>query len=64
MKDRKRQRENRRCKEEKLDIRDYTGVLDPTPYYAVLNMRNGYYYARKQKSGRKEVQMNGEPGTV
>ena len=64
MKDRKRQRENRRCKEEKLDIRDYTGVLDPTPYYAVLHMRNGYYYAQKQKSGRKEAAMNGEPGTV
>jgi len=59
MKDRKRQRENRRCKEEKLDIRNYTGVLDPTPYYAVLDMRNGNCYAQKQKSGRKEVAMNG-----
>ena len=59
MKDRKRQRENRRCKEEKLDIRDYTGVLDPTPYYAVLNMRNGIYYAQKQKPEKKELAMNG-----
>jgi hypothetical protein len=59
MKDRKRQRENRRCKEEKLNIRNYTGVLDPTPYYAVLHMRNGNYYAQKEKSGRKDVAMNG-----
>ena len=60
MKDRKRQRDNRRCKEEKLDIRNNTGVLDPTPYYAVLHMRNGNYYAKKQKSERKEVAMNGQ----
>jgi hypothetical protein len=59
MKNRKQQRENRRCKEEKLDIRNNTGVLDPTPYYAVLNMRNGNYYAQNQKPGRKEVAMNG-----
>jgi len=59
MKERKRQRENRRCKEEKLDIRNNTGILDPTPYYAVLNMRNGNYYAQKQKSGRKEMARNG-----
>ena len=64
MKNRERQRENRRCKEEKIDIRDYTGVLNPTPYFAVLNIRNGYYYAQKQKSGRKEVEMSGEHGTV
>lgn len=60
MKERKRQRENRRCKEEKLGMRNYTGILDPTPYYAVLNMRNGNYYAKKQKSERKEVAMNGQ----
>jgi len=59
MKNRERQRENRRCKEEKIDIRDYTGVLNPTPYFAVLNIRNGYYYAQKQKSQRKEVAANG-----
>lgn len=64
MKERKRQRENRRCKEEKLDIRDYTGVLDPTPYYAVLHMRSGNYDPQKQKSGKKEVAMNGEHRTV
>ena len=60
MKERKRQRENRRCKEEKIDIRNNTGVLDPTPYYAVLNMRNGNYYVQKQKSGRKEMTVNGQ----
>ena len=59
MKDRRRQRENRRCKEEKLDMRNHTGILDPTPYYAVLDMRSGNYYAQKQKSVRKEVAMNG-----
>lgn len=58
MKDRKRQRENRRLKEEKLDIRDYTGVLNPTPYYAVLNMRNGINYPRKTE--RKEVTRSGK----
>ena len=59
MKERRRQRENRRCKEEKLDIRNNTGILDPTPYYAVLNMRNGNYYAQKQKPKRKEMAVNG-----
>lgn len=59
MKDRKRQRENRRCNEEKIDIRDNTGVLDPTPFYAVLNMRNGNFYAQKQKSDRKKMAING-----
>lgn len=58
MKNRKRQRENRRCKEEKLDIRDYTGVLNPTPYYAVLNIRKDYYN-RKYKPDKKEGVKNG-----
>jgi len=53
LKDRKRQRENRRCKEEKLNKYDYTGVYDPTPYEAVLNIRSGYYYTQKQKSERR-----------
>lgn len=53
MRNRKKQRELRKQKEEKLDIRNNTGVLDPTPYYAVLNMRNGNYYAQKQKSSLK-----------
>ncbi len=58
MKDRKKQRENRKLKEEKLNIRDYTGVLNPTPYYAVLNMRNGNNYP--QKAERKEVTRSGK----
>lgn len=58
MKDRKKQRENRKLKEEKLDIRDYTGVLNPTPYYAVLNMRNGNNYPKKTE--RKEVTRSGK----
>ena len=58
MKNRKRQRENRRCKEEKLNMRRDTGVLDPTPYYAVLNIRSGNFYAQKQNPGRKGMVAN------
>lgn len=58
MKNRKRQRENSRCKEEKLNIRRDTGVLDPTPYYAVLNIRSGNFYAKKQVPGIKEMVVN------
>lgn len=38
MRDRKKQRENRRKKEDILSMRNGTGVLDPTPYYAVKNI--------------------------
>lgn len=40
MRNRKIQRELRRTvgKEEKLELRDYCGVKDPTPYEAVKNM--------------------------
>ncbi|MCR5842561.1 MAG: hypothetical protein K6G66_01255 [Oscillospiraceae bacterium] len=40
MRDRKKQRELRRTvgREEKLELRDYCGVKDPTPYEAVKNM--------------------------
>ena len=43
MKDRKRQRENRRIKnrEELLEKRDLCGVKDLTPYNAVLKMKKG-----------------------
>ena len=54
MKNRKRQRENRRYKEEKLNMRRETGVLDPTPYYAVLNMRSGNFYNKNHKPGLEE----------
>lgn len=43
MKDRKRQRENR--KEAKLDKRNNTGVKDLTPYNAVRHMQGGKNYA-------------------
>ena len=48
--------ENRRCR--KLDMRKYTGILDQP--YTVLNMRNGNYYAQKQKPVRKEMTVNGQ----
>ena len=40
MRDRKKQRKLRRTvgREEKLELRDYCGVKDPTPYEAVKNM--------------------------
>lgn len=38
MRNRKVQRELKRRGEQKLDMRDSCGVLDPTPYYAVQNM--------------------------
>lgn len=53
MKNRKRQRENRKKKQEILDIRNNTGVLDPTPYYAVLHMRDGYFNAKNQGREKK-----------
>ena len=43
MKDRKRQRENRRIKhrEELLEKRDLCGVKDLTPYNAILMIKRG-----------------------
>ena len=40
MRDRKKQCELRRTvgREEKLELRDYCGIKDPTPYEAVKNM--------------------------
>ncbi|MBR2258741.1 MAG: hypothetical protein IJ899_15700 [Blautia sp.] len=41
MRNRKKQRELRKAgirKEEKLDLYDYCGIKDPTPYQAVKNM--------------------------
>ena len=50
MRDRKKQRELRKTgirKEEKLDLYDYCGIKDPTPYLAVKNMiRRGEAAAR------------------
>ncbi|EMO0985647.1 hypothetical protein WCZ35_003045 [Listeria monocytogenes] len=64
MKNRKRQRENRKKKNQQkiLDIRDSTDILDPTPYYAVLRMRNGIFYDKIKKAGITVIkQINGEP---
>ena len=38
MKNRKRQRLNRKLKEERLNRKDICGVADPTPYEAVNNI--------------------------
>ena len=38
MKNRKKQRANRRIKEEMIDIIDTCGVKDPTPYEAVKEL--------------------------
>lgn len=40
MKNRERQRANRRLKEQLLDIKDICGVKDPTPYEAVKEIIN------------------------
>lgn len=40
MKNRMRQRVNRRLKEELLDLKDMCGVNDPTPYEAVKEIVN------------------------
>ncbi len=37
-KNRVRQRENRRHKEDKIELRDFCGMKDPTPFEAVRNM--------------------------
>ena len=40
MKKRTRQRANRRLKEELLELRDSSGIKDPTPYEAVKKIIN------------------------
>ncbi|MCR5232486.1 MAG: hypothetical protein K6E53_01055 [Lachnospiraceae bacterium] len=49
MKNRERQRANRKLKEEMLSIRDHCGVKDPTPYEAVKEMINEV----KRNKGRR-----------
>ena len=54
MKNRKRQRANRRIKEELLELRDSCGVKDPTPYEAIkLIIRNQKNFERGTK--RNEI---------
>jgi hypothetical protein len=51
MKGREKQRKNRKRKEEQLNMKNNMGILDPTPYYAVLHMRHGKFYTQKQQEG-------------
>ena len=53
MRDRSKQRANRRMKQEFLDMRNNVGILDPTPYQAVKNMVNEE--KKKSKSSNKEA---------
>ncbi len=63
MRNRKRQQELIKAKirkEEKLDLRDYCGLKDPTPYEAVKNMiRRGEsaagYRSLNSRAGRATV---------
>ena len=47
MKNRKRQRENRRIKEEMLKLKDACGVNDPTPHEAVQELVKELYQNRR-----------------
>lgn len=53
MKNRERQRANRRIKEEMLSFKDMCGVNDPTPYEAVREI------IQKFRKGRKEEKKYG-----
>lgn len=58
MKDRIRQRQNRKLKEERLNITNEYGVKDITPYCAVLRMntpKHGAFYAQKREETKKNV---------
>ena len=54
MKNRERQRANRKLKEEMLSIRDHCGVKDPTPYEAVKEIINEMK-RNKERRGRHGV---------
>ena len=49
MKNRERQRANRRIKEEMLSFKDMCGVNDPTPYEAVREIIQKFRKGRKEK---------------
>ena len=51
MKKRQRQRENRRLKQELLDIKDSCGVYDPTPYEAVKEIIKEFKRYRRSAYG-------------
>ena len=50
MKKRQKQRENRRLKQELLDIRDSCGVYDPTPYEAVKEIINEFKKNKRRRN--------------
>lgn len=50
MKNRQRQRANRRLKEEMLDLKDMCGVNDPTPREAVKEIINEFKKNRRRKN--------------
>lgn len=55
MKNRKRQRDNRRlAKEELLERKNYCGVPDPTPYEAVRRIRDGHSYKGREGKENEE----------
>lgn len=49
MKNRDRQRHNRRVKEEMLDLRNMSGVKDPTPYEAVKEITKEFRHRNESK---------------
>lgn len=54
MRNRERQRANRRMKQDFLEMRNSVGILDPTPYQAVKNMvaeemKNAKYSKKKNE---------------
>lgn len=54
MRNRKVQRELRRSHEEKLDLKNYVGISDPTPYQAVQNMRKQQIAEAKARTLARE----------
>ena len=55
MKNRTRQRANRKIKEEMLELRDMCGIKDPTPYEAVKEIINELRkYKERSKHGIHE----------
>ena len=49
MKNRDRQRHNRRVKEEMLDLRNMCGIIDPTPYEAVKEIIKEFKHGNESK---------------
>jgi hypothetical protein len=58
MKNRERQRANRRLKEELLDLKDSFGVNDPTPYEAVREIIQEFRKNRERGKRRNGLYKN------